>query len=116
MPKVYIPHLPTRLNPLNNKWVPTISLSPAAELGTLCVINDRPSHAAPENIGEAHDRVIEEMATMDSRDYIAVIGDPVLCALAIHEALRHWNVVQVLRWNRLTRAYDLLRIATEEES
>lgn len=109
-PTVFIPHLPTRQNPINGDWVPTISLNPAAKLGELKVICDHPSDAAPEHFLQSQIRIAQAMRNVLAEDYIIIAGDPVLCALAIHEALHANGGVKVLRWNREARAYDLLII------
>ena len=107
---VFIPHLPTRQNPVDDTWVPTISLNPAAELGELKVICDQPSDAAPENIAAAMNEISKVINEFRSGDYIVMTGDPVLCAWAIHLALNWADRVCVLRWNREARRYDLLTI------
>ncbi len=110
-PIVYIPHLPTRQNPLvNGQWIPTISLTPAAELGTLQVICDLPSDAAPENFEDAQQRVADKLSESSGEDYILMAGDPVLCGFAIHLMLSWFNQARVLRWNRESRSYDLLTL------
>jgi len=109
-PTVYIPHLPTRQNPVNGDWVPTISLNPAAELGEIKVANDHPSDATPDNFEDSLHRIVTMLQRITAKDFIIMTGDPVLCAGAIHAALGNVGVANVLRWNRDTRAYDLLKI------
>lgn len=118
MPRVFIPHLPTKINPLNQERIPTVTLQPAAKLGELVVINELPSDTALENFGRSHNMIIDVLHDMldGPEDYIAFMGDPVLCALAVHEALKNWNVINVLRWDRQRREYDIIRIVTEETS
>jgi len=110
---VFIPHLPTRQNPVDGLWVPTISLNPAAKLGELKVACNHPSDATPDNFSEALHRVALMLQSATAQDYIIMAGDPVLCAGAIHTALLNTGVANVLRWNRDTRAYDLLKIEDE---
>lgn len=106
---VFIPHLPTRQNPVDNSWVPTISLNPAAELGELMIICNHPSDAAPENIEVSGTRIEEAITGRHLiDDYILMAGDPVLCAAAIHWAWNEHGCVNILRWNRDERKYDLL--------
>jgi hypothetical protein len=109
-PIVYIPHLPTRQNPVNGDWVPTISLNPAAELGEIKVACDHPSDAAPDNFLDSLQRITSALHEITAQDYIIMTGDPVLCAGAIHVALGNVGKANVLRWNRENRAYDLLII------
>lgn len=108
---VFIPHLPTRRNPVNGDWVPTISLTPAAELGEIQIACDRPTDAAPEHLEAAQTRIQSIMLDQYGRDdYIMMAGDPVLCAYAVYQAITYSGRANVLRWNRDRREYDLLTL------
>jgi len=102
--------LPTRQNPVDGAWIPTISLNPAAELGELKVICDHPSDAAPEQFDAACVRLAKALDLATENDYIVMAGDVVLCAYAIHCVLTFTGVANVLRWNREERQYDHITI------
>ena len=110
---VYIPHLPTRQNPIDNSWVPTISLEPAAKIGKLRTLCEHPSDASPENFSDACNYISKEMQGVNSDDFILMAGDPVICSFAIHCALLVCRKANILRWNREERSYDHLTIGHE---
>lgn len=107
---VFIPHLPTRQNPVDGAWVPTISLRPAAELGALEISCEHPSDSAPENFPRSITKVRASLNSITDEDFILMAGDPVICAYAISYALERTGVANVLRWNRETRRYEHITI------
>lgn len=115
-PNVYVPHLPTRPDPVTGGDVPTINLQPAARIGELNIINRSPKDAADDAFPFAASRIRNALQTFTADDYILMCGDVVLCAIAIHEAMLRVDGVKVLRWNRDARNYDLLTTPTKEET
>lgn len=111
-PIVYVPHLPTRSDPVMGGNVPTINLQPAARIGELNIINCTAEDAKESGFPFAAQRIRNALQTFTTDDYILMCGDVVLCALAIHEAMLQCDGVKVLRWNRDARNYDLLTTPT----
>lgn len=115
-PKVFVPHIFTRWEPASGIYVPTMSTVPASRIGELVIINDKPDDAAPENLLRSLKRILEEIRVMSPGDYIALMGDPILfsCTVAYVMESHCTSEINLLRWNRDKRSYDLLTIPNGE--
>lgn len=114
-PKVYIPHLNTRQDPITQAYTPAVNLQPAARIGKVVALLNKPRDPIPERFRLSSQKVRRGMRDFDSeRDYLVLAGDPLLMAVAIHEALQRHPVVRVMRWDRSARAYELVEIHSEQ--
>ena len=107
MPRVFIPSVPSRYDPLSQRHIPTIDLSMAEAFGALVPLVDldaslRDTHAIAE--------LKARMREFESTDYILAAGDIVLVAAALAMACRAHGSAKVLRWDRLTRTYDCVEV------
>lgn len=109
--KVFLPHVPTRYDPLSGNRVPVIDLKPAADFGELVsMVADGPT-PSPETIDNFINQVCSSIESMEPHDYIVATGDPVLISAAIHYAAKKFDFVNVLRWDRQSHTYRLMEIA-----
>ena len=110
-PRVFIPNLPTRFDPVADCRVASVDISDALRFGELDYFNHIGMQPSP-NVLET---MILNIRTKvkgfyKPDDFILAIGDPILIAAAIHYALEESRVVNVLRWSRADRAYRCLPI------
>lgn len=98
---VYIPSLTTRYDMATQQEVPVIDLNPAAAYGELRVL-------ASEPVTERDvDRV---RVDIEPGDYILAVGDVVLLAALIAHAISRNGSVNVLRWDKYTRDYNVWEV------
>lgn len=109
---VFIPHIPTRFEPLNGERVPTIDLNPAASYGTLRLLANLNcgGPVTQDLLPTALEQIRNGLSTMSHDDYIVAVGDPVLLAAAIAYAADMHGKVKVLRWDRHTKSYTQLEV------
>lgn len=109
---VFIPHLPTRYEPLNGGRVPTIDLTPAAEFGRLVLLSEleRSGSITQEVLPRLIGQINFGMAAFKAGDCIVAVGDPILVAAAISYASDLCGSVTVLRWDRHTKSYSELEV------
>lgn len=112
MNSVFIPHVPTRYEPLKGGRVPTIDLNPAAEHGTLVLLADLEcgGPVTQELLPKALEQIHDKLSQMTCDDYIVAVGDPILVAAAIAYAADQHGKVKVLRWDRHSKRYVALEV------
>jgi hypothetical protein len=106
--KVYIPNLPTRYDAATERRVPTLDLNPAAQYGDLEILSEGPIHK--DSIQDTIELIGIELCKMDPQDLILCVGDFVLAAASIAYACDRNGAVNVLRWNKNKRAYDVMEV------
>lgn len=106
MPKVFIPSVPTRWDEATRGRVPSIDLNPAAQYGEL--------HTLSDGQGPFEDQLESVRLTageaIDKDDYILCVGDVVLTAAAIAIANAMNGVVNLLRWDREAKHYNVVTV------
>lgn len=107
---VFVPHLPTRHDPVTKSFIPTINLQPATKIGSLFICNDRPNDAQREGFEAACCNIEKDLENITRQDFVMMVGDASLCAFAVHIALKKTGQANMLRWNRDSREYDLLQL------
>ena len=108
---VFIPHVPTRYDPLTDSRVPTLDLNPAATFGQLVRLTT-PS-AGPltqDNLDVALNEIQHGISGIQPDDYVVAVGDPILVAAAIAYASDINGSVKVLRWDRHNHCYNCLEV------
>ncbi len=109
MIQVFVPHCPTRYDPLDQRRVPTVDLAPAAAFGKLRRLTNESislhdQHGMDIAIGQV--LLALEESDISADDFILAVGDPVLIGVSIAKALELTDgKVNVLRWDRTNRAY-----------
>jgi hypothetical protein len=101
MKKVYIPQLPTRFDRATSTRIPCFNLNPASEYGELVTVTE--TH---ENLTDAIATVRGAAKKIESDDYILAIGNVILLAVMIAEALKYNSVITLLRWDRVREEYS----------
>ena len=100
---VWIPSLPTRYDAATHTRVPSLDLNAAARYGAMVNMTTGDQKPIQESIAEI------ENASQDvqSDDLILCVGDVVLCAAAISLVNQQNGHVNLLRWDRLRRTYEI---------
>jgi|AntRauTorcE11898_2_1112593.scaffolds.fasta_scaffold00643_7 hypothetical protein len=109
-PKVFLPSVPTRYDPISSKRIPSIDLKPAMRYGELVQLVSLQAGFREDEIHEAIETLQEGLQNYTSEDYILCVGDPILMAAAITYATDLSQTVKVLRWDKVKREYDCAEI------
>ena len=105
--KVHIPHVPTRYDPITNKRVPSLNLTPAGLFGELNVLLPDVEEVRVSDMQDELSRIRRAMFNSYSpEDFICCVGDPVLLAATLKAAAGlYYAPVKVLRWDRSRKTY-----------
>lgn len=103
-PRVFIPHIPQRLNRALNIRMPAIDVSELTVFGELrqCVNQDVRSRDL--DYGAAIEELRTTLADYETGDYLACAGDPVLIGLVLAQMHRKGSV-KVLRYDKRENRY-----------
>lgn len=108
-PKVFIPSIKTRFDPITETRIPLHDLTPAAEFGDLQVmLPNFDGHGL--SIYDRIELIGERLTEIHPRDCIVSIGDPLLIAAAIHYSQERLGSARVLVWDFKTSTYKSHRI------
>lgn len=103
-PRVYVPQVPSRLDPVLRDWVPTVNLKPAEAHGEVIVL--LPPQASRMATAPLVVALREQMAGFTEGDYLVAVGDPsILAAAACIAARKTGGVLRILKWDRQTSTY-----------
>lgn len=108
MRKVFIPSLPTRFDAATQSRVPSLDLNPAAQFGELVKMVEGPVDKS--NMQAAIDAIGEAAQEIGPDDLVLCVGDFVLAAACIAYANDRNGAVNVLRWDKARRSYDILEV------
>lgn len=103
MRKVFIPSLPTRWDAATHSRVPSLDLNPAAKYGDLENMTDGDHHDIQADI----ERIRIATAEVRHDDLLLCVGDVILCAAAIAFISDQNGEVNVLRWDKVKRGYNI---------
>lgn len=109
-PKVFVPNIPTRFEPLSGGRVPTINLNPAMEYGDLVPCISAEVNVRDYEVNDLLAGVQESLRNCSKHDYILCVGDPILIAAAIAYAHDINGEAKVLRWDRSKKSYDVVEV------
>jgi len=107
-PRVFIPHIPVRRDPIGNRYVPAIDLNPAKQYGELiqCLpLGFNPNENLEVAASRVMDVVMDKQNSIQHQDYILVAGDVVCCSFAIQASLEETGQAVLLRWDRGDHKY-----------
>lgn len=109
MPRVFVTQLPSRLE--DGVWVPSVDVSPAKEFGELVfVIPPGLNHPTADTvIQQLRDRLHDFNSV---EDFLLPMGDPVIMAAASALLGRRTSWFRLLKWDRITRRYNVFEIET----
>lgn len=110
MQRVFLPHVPTRFDPLTSQRVPSIDFTPAAEFGKLQQLTTFDRAIESDDVNDALDQIQTNLSSLTPNDYIVAAGDPILIAAAISYANDLIGVARVLRWDRQSKSYNLVEV------
>lgn len=112
MPRVFIPNVPTRFDPLMEDRVPSLDLRKATEFGTLVELSDRVTRVTTHTVDWLASQIKEriEAADYDQDDFLICVGDPALIGAAFHYIGSRWGRINLLRWDKIQNEYQLLEI------
>ena len=97
MTKVFIPNLPIFYDQTTGRPAARIDLKPAEAFGELVVLS-----VEHGDTGAVRNRIRREY---QHGDFVVAVGDVVLLAMAIMEAVNVCGEVKVLRWNKVHQTY-----------
>lgn len=103
MRKVFIPSLPTRWDAATHSRVPSLDLNPAAKYGDLENMTDGDHHDIQADIDQI--RIAADKIGPD--DLILCVGDVILCAAAMAYVAADHGTVNILRWDKVKRGYNI---------
>lgn len=108
MRKVFIPSLPTRYDAATQSRVPSLDLNPAAQFGELVKMVEGP--VDKDSIQSAINAIAEAAQDIEPDDLVLCVGDFILAAACIAYACDRNGAVNVLRWDKNRRSYDILEV------
>lgn len=103
MPKVFVPHQALRYDEDLHRRVPVRDISSASQFGELEIILES-SQSISVTKG-VQSEIKERMADFKDGDYILALGDPVVIAACVMHASKVTARVNMLKWNRDSKAY-----------
>lgn len=109
---VLVPNVPTRYDHLLQQRVPSIDVGKAANFGEIKLLSPYDPAGGVGNIEAAIDDVCIAIQKLPGniQPTIVMAGDPVLISVAVAKALRYFDKINVLRWNRNDNDYEQLEI------
>lgn len=111
MPRVFVPHIPSRFDKATHTRHPAIDLEPAAAFGEVVFCVSPYARTGPNFITQAIREQRDALADFRPEDFIVCAGDPILIASAMSFAgKRCGGPVRVLRWDKRHHIYELMEV------
>lgn len=110
MPKVYIPHVPSRFDSTVGTWVPTVDLTRAKRFGEFVTVLQPDAYrmAIPQLVPAMK----HQMRDFSTKDYLIALGDPsIIATAAMIAAQKTGGRVNLLKWDRMLADYIELEIS-----
>jgi len=101
MAKVFVPQLPTRYDPKTKIHIPTLDITQATAYGEIVIMRN-PLMTREDALHNIRSQARAEIAPDDC---VMAIGDVVILACVIMEAIKVNGCVNVLRWDRARQSY-----------
>lgn len=109
MPRIFVPHVPSRFDTTAKAWVPQVDLSRAERFGDIVVLL-RPD-AYRMAVAQLIPGMKEKMQGFSNQDYLVALGDPsIIAAAAMIAASMNGGRVRMLKWDRNMGDYNELEI------
>ena len=107
--KVIVPNLPMRHDSALDQKVPALDLNPASRYGLITPLTEgRIATEALKSIIEQLKSNIPEV--VHPSDFIVCVGDVIITSAVIAECWRVNGVVNILRWDRVKREYQVAEL------
>lgn len=103
MPKVFVPHQALRYDEDLHRRIPVRDISRASQFGELVIVLESSKSISVTN--NVQSEIKERMAEFKDGDYIMALGDPVVIAACVMHASKVTSRVNMLKWNRDSKAY-----------
>lgn len=103
--KVYVPHVPSRYDPVTDRRVPVFDLQPATEYGQLEFLLDLSQDTRGKLDPSLFQGIKKRLQAMTENDFLLCMGDPIITAAAISYATTLLGRIKVLRWDKSKREY-----------
>jgi len=104
MPKVYVPQVPSRIDPATRLWIPTVNIEPAKSFGEIEIM--LPPAAGRLATVPLMEAMREKMKEFRKGDYVVALGDPSLIAIAsCISCLKTGGFLRLLKWDRIASQY-----------
>lgn len=105
-PRVFVVQQPAFFDRVAKKFVSKYDLSPASAHGKLVFILG-PGNIFKDRMEQATTQIKHVLSTFTEADSILAVGDPVAIAASVmFAAVRTGGKVKLLKWDRLTTAYE----------
>lgn len=114
MSRVFIPQVPSRYDTKIGSWVPTVNLDPAKDFGELVIM--LPPEASRLETDDIVRLLKAAMTEYGPEDYILALGDPLVIAVASAVADRASSPLRLLRWDKISRQYQLMEAQLDDEA
>lgn len=101
-PRVYVTQLPHRRDPATGALAPVLNISPASEHGEIVVMF--PPQGAYFDTTELREIANRQLRDFRKEDSLLLLGDTVLCAMAVMVAYEY-APVGILRYDRVLKKY-----------
>lgn len=105
-PRVFVVQQPATFDRVLKRFIPKYDLSPAQSHGRLITILG-PGNIFKDRMAQASSQIKRVLSSFNEGDSILALGDPVAIAASVmFAAERTGGRVNLLKWDRLTRAYE----------
>lgn len=112
MSRVFIPQLPSRFDSKIKAWVPTVDVDHAKEFGDIVVM--LPPEASRLETPQIISLLRNALKDYGPDDYVLAMGDPAIIGIVAAIADRASSPLRMLRWDKVTRKYQLMSIDLDE--
>lgn len=110
MSRVFVVQQPARFDHTKKNFVPKYDLSPAAAHGRLVYLLG-PGNIFKDRMDQATRQIARVLNDYSEDDCLLAVGDPVAIAAAVMIAgKRTGGFVRLLKWDRLSGAYECFRV------
>lgn len=112
MPRVFVPHVPSKYDREMQQWVPTMDLTKTAPHGELIVM--LPPNASRIGVASCVETMRAKMLErFRPGDYLVAVGDPSLFASAACIAAKlDAGRLRMLKWDRMVSDYIAVEVRT----
>jgi len=108
LPKVFIPQITERWDPIAEVSVPTFDFTGATTYGILTVILEKDDN--PLFLARITAKIRAALRDFNDDDYFVAVGDPSVIAICAGILLRRSNRLKLLKWDKKLSRYILLEI------
>lgn len=104
MKKVFIPHVVKKRDPQTGEQKPIFDFTAAKAFGEIVELSDAKTLHGESMLTSG--ALWGDLLDFQKGDYLLCVGDPAMIALCAGILLRRFDVLRVLRWDRITKTYQ----------